>query len=54
MMLRHLGESQAAERIEVAVREVIKGGKSVTRDLNPTRYVSTQEMTEAIIAKLQE
>ncbi|MEK6571208.1 MAG: isocitrate/isopropylmalate family dehydrogenase [Bacteroidota bacterium] len=54
MMLRHLGELKPAERIETAVRAVIKEGKNVTRDLNPERYVSTQGMTEAIIGKAQD
>ena len=53
MMLRHLGENSAAERIESAVRNVIKEGKKVTRDLNPTGYVSTEEMAEAIIGEVQ-
>lgn len=53
LMLRHLGELQAAERIESAVRNVIKEGKRVTRDLNPASYVSTQEMAEAIIGEIQ-
>ena len=54
MMLRHLGELKPAERIETAVRTVIKEGKNVTRDLNPERYVSTQGMTEAIIGKVKD
>ncbi len=52
MLLRYIGETAAAERIEVAVRSVIKEGKTVTRDLNPANYVSTQEMTEAIVEKM--
>jgi isocitrate dehydrogenase (NAD+) len=53
MMLDHLGEQKAAERIEWAVRAVIKEGKAVTRDLNHTNPVGTTEMTDAIIAKMQ-
>jgi isocitrate dehydrogenase (NAD+) len=49
MMLRHLKENTAAEKIEKAVAAVIKEGKSVTKDLNSTNYVGTVEMTEAII-----
>ena len=52
MMLRHLGESAAAENIEKAVAEVVKEGKFVTKDLNSTSYVGTREMTEAIIGKI--
>jgi isocitrate dehydrogenase (NAD+) len=53
MMLRHLNEDAAADRIEKAVEEVIREGKSVTRDLNPATPVGTREMGEAIIAKLK-
>jgi isocitrate dehydrogenase (NAD+) len=52
MMLRHLGEDAAAERIERAVAEVIREGRAVTRDLNPKSPVGTREMGEAIVAKL--
>jgi isocitrate dehydrogenase (NAD+) len=52
MMLRQLNEDAAADRIETAVRAVIKEGKSVTRDLNHTHSVGTIEMTDAIIAKM--
>jgi isocitrate dehydrogenase (NAD+) len=53
MMLRHLNEDAAADRIEKAVEDVIREGKSVTRDLNPATPVGTREMGEAIIAKLK-
>jgi len=49
MMLRHLHESVAADRIEKAVAAVLKEGKYVTRDLNPSSHVGTMEMGEAII-----
>lgn len=52
MMLRHLGEESAAEKIERAVSAVLKEGRSVTKDLKPESYVGTMEMTEAIIEKL--
>jgi len=54
MMLRHLGEQDAAHRIERAVAEVIREGKFVTRDLNPTNPVGTKEMGEAIVAKMKQ
>lgn len=54
MMLRHLGETAAADRIETAVAAVIKEGTHVTRDLNPAAFVGTKEMTQAIIRKMQE
>jgi isocitrate dehydrogenase (NAD+) len=53
MMLRHLNEQAAADRIEHCVREVIKQGKHVTRDLNPASGVGTIEMTQAIVERIQ-
>lgn len=56
MMLRHLGETEAADRLERAVAEVIREGRSVTYDLKEDRNdpgaAGTQEMADAIIAKL--
>lgn len=52
MMLNHLGETQAANRIKEAVESVIEEGKSVTPDLNPGSAIGTTEMGEAIIARL--
>jgi isocitrate dehydrogenase (NAD+) len=52
MMLRHLGESDAAGRIERAVAEVIREGKTVTRDLGPGSPVGTREMGDAIAARV--
>ncbi len=52
MLLRHLNEDAAADRIERAVRSVVKEGKSVTRDLNPRSPVGTTRMTDAIIGRL--
>jgi isocitrate dehydrogenase (NAD+) len=49
-MLDYLGEKEASQRIEKAVREVIAEGKWVTYDLGGN--ASTTEMTEAIIDKL--
>ena len=57
LMLRHLGESDAAMRVETAISSVIADGKSVTYDLKPTRddptAVGTQEMADAIIAAMR-
>jgi isocitrate dehydrogenase (NAD+) len=47
LMLRHLGEMEAADRIEDAVREVIAEGRAVTPDLGGT--VGTQAMADAIV-----
>src|SRR5207244_1949276 len=37
MMLRHLREVEAADRMEAAIAEVLKEGKSVTYDMKPSR-----------------
>ncbi len=56
LMLRHLDEPEAAERLEEAIAEVILEGKSVTYDMKPTRddptAVGTSEVADAIIEKL--
>jgi isocitrate dehydrogenase (NAD+) len=49
MMLRHLGESQAADRLQLAVDKVVQEGRYVTRDLNPPQPVGTKEMADRII-----
>lgn len=58
LMLRHLGEEEAANRLEKAVAAVIAEGKKVTYDMKPHRddpsAVGTSEMADAIIEKLQE
>ncbi len=57
LMLRHLGEKDAADRLENAVKKVIKEGRYVTYDLKPTRddptAVGTREMADAIIGLLR-
>lgn len=50
MMLQHLGEDQAADRVARAVNEVLAEGKSLTYDLGGS--ASTSEMADAIIGKL--
>ena len=56
LMLRHLGETQAAGRVEDAVRQVIAEGQQVTYDLKADRddptSVGTREMADAIIAAM--
>lgn len=56
MMLRHLGEIEAAERVERAVAAVIREGEKVTYDLRPDRDPSkaatTTVMTKAIVDQL--
>jgi len=57
MMLRHINEKAAADRLEAAVAETVAEGKSVTYDLRPGRDVATavgtSEMADAIIASLK-
>jgi isocitrate dehydrogenase (NAD+) len=57
LMLRHIGETQAADRLEKAVADVIREGKDVTYDLKADRNdpaaVGTKEMGEAIIRKMK-
>jgi isocitrate dehydrogenase (NAD+) len=57
LMLRHLKESDAANRLERAVADVIAEGKQVTYDLKADRNdptaVGTREMAEAIVEKLR-
>ena len=57
LMLRHLGEMDAADRLENAVAAVIEEGKEVTYDLKAHRddpsAVGTQEMAAAICRKLE-
>jgi isocitrate dehydrogenase (NAD+) len=56
LMLRHLGELDAAQRLEAAVARVIREGRSVTYDLKPDRNdpsaVGTREMGQAIVAAM--
>ena len=56
LMLRHLNENSAADKLEAAVKAVIKEGKYVTYDLKPDRNdptaVGTQEMAEAICRRI--
>lgn len=50
LMLRHLEEVEAADRIENAIGEVLAEGEALTADLGG--QASTTEITEAIIEKL--
>ena len=57
MMLRHLGEKDAAIRLEKALAQVIAEGKNVTYDLKPRpddpTAVGTSQVADAVIEKLQ-
>lgn len=57
MMLKHLGEEKAANKIEKAVAEIIEEGKFVTYDMkspdNQVPPVGTQEVAEALVKKIK-
>jgi len=53
LMLDHLGELDAAERLYRAVEAVVEEGRFVTKDLNPHSSVGTREMADRIIYYLQ-
>jgi isocitrate dehydrogenase (NAD+) len=57
MMLRHLKEPEAAQRLEDSIAAVIAEGKNVTYDMKPDRNdptaVGTSQVADAIIEKLQ-
>lgn len=56
LMLEHIGEREASQRLEKAVADVIREGKDVTYDLKESKddktAVGTKEMGQAIIKKL--
>jgi isocitrate dehydrogenase (NAD+) len=56
MMLRHLEEHEAAERVEAAVAAVIAEGRAVTYDMKAARddptAVGTSEVADAVIDKM--
>ena len=51
LMLRHLGETDAADVVERAVREVIAAGETVTYDLGGS--AGTREFGEAVAARVR-
>ena len=56
LLLRHLGETEASERMEHGIAEVIRKGDKVTYDLKPTRddpsAVGTSEFADAVIEEM--
>jgi len=56
MMLRHLGETEAADRMERAIAEVIEEGRDVTYDMKPHRddptAAGTARVADAVIEKM--
>lgn len=53
MLLRYISETRAADRLQNAVEAVVKEGRYVTRDLNPSSYVGTMEMADRIIERMK-
>ena len=57
LMLEHIGEPDAARRLEAAVARVIREGKRVTYDMKANRddpsAVGTRAMGDAIISALK-
>ncbi len=56
-MLRHLGETSAADALETAIADVIALGKNVTYDLKEKRddptAVGTSQVADAVVAQLK-
>ena len=50
LMLRHLGEGEAANRLQAAVMQVYRSGRHLTRDVGGT--ASTNEFADAVIEQL--
>ena len=57
LMLRHLNETEAADRMQRGIAEVIRKGDKVTYDLKPTRddpsAVGTSEFADAVIEEMR-
>jgi isocitrate dehydrogenase (NAD+) len=56
MMLRHLGEVKAADRLEKAIASVIAEGRQVTYDMKPgaeDTAAGTSQVADAVIEKLR-
>jgi len=57
LMLRHIGEQEAGDRLERALAAVIREGTSVTYDMKPRRddptAVGTSQVADAVIEKLR-
>jgi isocitrate dehydrogenase (NAD+) len=56
MMLRHLGEPEAADRLERAIAEIVREGRTVTYDLKRARddptAAGTSAVADAVIERL--
>jgi isocitrate dehydrogenase (NAD+) len=57
LMLRHIGEREAGDRLERAIASIVAAGKDVTYDLKPDRddptAVGTKEFADAVITEME-
>src|ERR671917_991534 len=57
MLLRHIKELEAADRLENAIAEVIRKGEKVTYDMKPSRddpsAVGTSDVADAVIEEME-
>jgi isocitrate dehydrogenase (NAD+) len=57
MLLRHIKEMDAAEKLENAIAEVIRKGEKVTYDMKPSRddptAVGTSDVADAILEEME-
>jgi isocitrate dehydrogenase (NAD+) len=57
MLLRHIEEREAADRLEGAIADVIREGEAVTYDMKQSRddptAVGTSDVADAVIGKME-
>jgi isocitrate dehydrogenase (NAD+) len=57
LMLRHIGERDAGDKLERSIAAVVKDGKEVTYDLKADRddptAVGTKEFADAVIRRMK-
>ncbi len=54
LMLRHIGEVDAGDKLERAIAKIVAGGKEVTYDLKPKGTpVGTKEFADAVIRQMK-
>jgi isocitrate dehydrogenase (NAD+) len=53
MMLDHIGEKAASEKVFTAIRETLRNPHEVTRDLNPHSKVGTKQFADYIVQHIK-
>ena len=53
MMLDHIGETAASEKIYNAIRDTLKNPDEVTKDLNPNSKIGTKEFADALVKRIR-